>query len=335
MDNKRILLVSSIIALIIAGILVLYFIEQQIPMSPSDFGNSAGNLQNSGLVFEMDGKVYFANPYDGNCLYSMNLDESKPKRLTSMGVKYINGANGYLYFYMDSTKLSTKVKGLGNVSNQYGIYRCKINGGDQTCLLRDFCGEVNLCGEYLYYQNKMNGGSLEKIRVDKSHKSTVADEMISPVCYDNGIIYYSGVSDDHSIHALYTTSGDVSQDLLTGYYFFPVVRGNYIYYLNGESNYSLWRTNLYSGEQQLVTSDRIDCFTMDDNYIYYAFSNADAPSLRRCDLDGENRIILYDGVVNSLNLTSNYLYFKVYGNDEMMYHMPLDGSAPPSLFLVE
>ncbi len=331
----RTIIAASIIALIIVGFVAFYVHDQIVPMSENDIGNSAGNLHNNGFVFEMDGKVYFSNPYDSNCLYSMNLDESNPKCLTSMGVKYINGANGFLYYYMDSTQMKKNVHGLGTATNQYGLYRSRTNGNNQVCLLRDFCGEVQLCGEYLYYQVKSNGGTLDKIRVNKTHKSLVLNEMVSPVCYENGVIYYTGVNDDHNIHALYTQSGDSTTDLLAGNLFYPVAQGGYLYYLDGDSNYSLWRANLYSGAKELVTSDRIDCYTMDDNYIYYAFSNADNPSLKRCNLDGSNTVILYEGVVNSLNLTSKYLYFKVYGNDEMMYHMPLDGSSPASVFVIK
>ncbi len=324
--SKKMIIAFSIIAVIIATVMTLNYLDQRVPMDSADFGNSAGNLHNYGLFFEMNGKVYFSNPYDHDCLYSMNPDETNPKRITSMRAQYISGANGFLYFYMDSTKQSDKVKGLGSVSNQYGIYRCKANGKYLTCLLRDFCGEVQLCGEYLYYQGKLNGGTLNKIRVDKKNKTQVAAEAISPVCYDRGLIYYTGVKDDHSIHVMNTQSGDITSDVLSGYLFFPVINGNYIYYMNGETNYSLWRTNLLSGEKELIIPERLDNYTMDQNHIYYTYSNDANSQLKMCDLDGYNPVVLYNGVTNSLNVTSHYLYFKVYGNDDVVYHMPLDGT---------
>lgn len=329
--NIRIAIGFLITGLLVVLLLVVYFLDQRVPRDPSDIGNSAGNLHNGGLVFEMDGKVYFANPSDSDCLYSMNLDETNPKRITSMRTKYISGANGYLYFYMDSTKKAGKVTGLGAATNQFGIYRCKVNGRNQECLNRDFCGEMQLCGEYLYYQTKTDSGSLDKIRVDKKNKSKVLDEMVSPVCYSNGVIYYTGVSSDHSIHALDTKAGDRTYDVLPGHLFFPVVTGGYIYYLNGDSNYSLWRTSLSTGETEIITSERCDNFTMNNQHIYYTYSNGLLSQLKRCDLDGSNQYILFQGVTNSLNLTSKYLYFKVYGNDNVMYHIPLDGSQGASV----
>ena len=96
--TKRTAVTFAIITLIIAFVVAAHIREQHIPMFPSDQGNTASNLHNSGLVFEMDGKVFFSNPSDNNCLYSMDPNEANPKRLTSMGVKYINRANGFLYF---------------------------------------------------------------------------------------------------------------------------------------------------------------------------------------------------------------------------------------------
>lgn len=333
--NRKVALAFILAGSILVFALVFYFVSKQIPMSSANHGNTPGNMQNGGLFFEMDGKVYFANSSDSNCLYSMNPDETKPKRITSMGVKYISGAEGYLYFYMDSSQESSKVTGLGSVTNQYGIYRCKANGGDQTCLLRDFCGEVQLCGEYLYYQVKEDGGSLHKIKCNKTDKQQVSEEMISPVCYDDGTIYFTGVSGDHYIHTMRTRNADAIGTFLPGNLFSPVVQDGYLYYLNGEDNYSLWRINLLGGDPQLITSDRIDFYTVDRLHIYYAFSDPDAPALKMCDVNGNNNTVLFNGVVNSINVTSRNVYFKIYGDDKTTYHMPLDGSSPASPFVVE
>ncbi len=332
--NRRVVLVLSIVFLLIVAFTAFYIYDRRVPMDPANTGNTPGNLQNTGYFFEMGDKVFFANASDNYCLYSMNSDESKPKRLTSMGVKYINGAEGFLYFYMDSTRKSSNIKGFGNATNQYGVYRCKANGSAQTCLHRDFCGEVNLCGEYVYYQSQENGGILRKIRCDKKEQQEVVNEMISPVCYANKTIYYTGVSDDHAIHTMNTGAGDVTGAFLPGFLFFPVVQDGYIYYLDGDRDYTLWRSNLYSGETQQITSDRVDCFNVDRLNIYYSRSVSEQPGLVRCNLDGSNSALLYGGIVNSINLTSRYIYFKIYGDDSMFYHMPIDGSRPAMPFIV-
>ena len=334
--NRKAAIFFILMLVILSTTLTFYFISKRIPMDPQNTGNIPGNMQNQGLFFEMDGKVYFSNASDYGCLYSMNPDESKAKRITTMGAKYITGADGFLYFYMDSTKKSANVSGLGAATNQFGIYRCKADGSDQTCLIRDFCGEVQLCGEYLYYQLKTGDGSLHKIKCNKKDESTVADEPISPVCYDNGIIYYTGVRSDHAIHALFTQNGDTESTVIAGANFFPVVQDGYVYYLDGLDNYKICRSNLSSGEKEVIATDRVDCFTMDRNYIYYSCSDSASPSmgLHRCDINGGNNYLLYQGIVNSINITSRYIYFKEYGNDDLFLHMPIDLSRQAEAFVV-
>ena len=71
----RTILAFVIVTLVIAAVVTFTILDKRVPRDPSDHGNSAGNLHNGGLFFEMDGKVYFSNPYDSDCLYSMNPDE--------------------------------------------------------------------------------------------------------------------------------------------------------------------------------------------------------------------------------------------------------------------
>ena len=65
-------------------------------------GNTAGNLNNGGLFCESDGKVYFANAYDNNTLYSMNPNETEQTKLGVNSVASINAGGDYLYYYMES-----------------------------------------------------------------------------------------------------------------------------------------------------------------------------------------------------------------------------------------
>ena len=81
--TKRTAVTFAIITLIIAFVVAVHIKDQQIAMFPSDHGNLAGNLHNSGLVFEMDGKVYFSNSQEDNCLYSMNLENNKIRNVCS------------------------------------------------------------------------------------------------------------------------------------------------------------------------------------------------------------------------------------------------------------
>ena len=92
-----ILMIVGFLALILFA--VISILSKRVELPPSDaVGNTAGNLNNGGLFFEMDGVVYFANVSDSSCLYSMNADETNIKKLSTMHAQYINGYDKYLYF---------------------------------------------------------------------------------------------------------------------------------------------------------------------------------------------------------------------------------------------
>ena len=49
-------------------------------------------------INEKDGIVYFANPADNYCLYSMNPDGTNIKKLEDQSVSYINVDDHYIYY---------------------------------------------------------------------------------------------------------------------------------------------------------------------------------------------------------------------------------------------
>ena len=69
------ILIVSITGVIIIALFVIFFLTSKVTMN-EDYvsGNSAGNLNNGGFFCESNGRVYFANAYDNNTLYSMNAD---------------------------------------------------------------------------------------------------------------------------------------------------------------------------------------------------------------------------------------------------------------------
>ncbi len=329
--NQRYVLIISIVIIAALTFGVITIISRRIPAN-SDLttGNTAGNLYNEGLFFEMDGKVYFSNTTDSECLYVMNPDETDIKQITTMNVKYINGAGKYLYYYMDSSQISGEAgTGIGSVVKLYGLYRSKLNGSDQVCLDKDEVRTIQLYGNYLYYQVKeADRGTLKKIKINKTDMSVVnPDEMINPACNVDGVMYYNGTASELNLHTLNTLSGDTVATVMNGYFYNPIVKGTDVYYMDAGNNYKITKMNLLTYETTVLSEDRVDFYNMNDTYIYYSFSDADNPALKRMRLDGSDNTVIMQGITNCINLTSRYVYFKVYGVDNVYYHMPIEGGA--------
>jgi len=334
MGRLKTAVITVSITIIICILLVLYFYMNSVPMNDAlVVGNCAGNMNNGGYFLEMDGKIYFRNNYDNGCLYSMNADETNIKQLTSMNVKYISGYGDYLYYHMDSFNVSGETSGLGSATNQFGVYQSKTDGSNQKCLYRGFTGAQNLIGSYVYFQEKeANLGTLQKIRIDKTNLTSVSDEFIDPSCALDGKIYYTGILSDHNLHILNTTSADKTSTFVQGNIIYPIVSGNYVYYMDGDNNYRITRMDTSTGDVKVLSVARADCFNMNDKYIFYATSTESTPSLHVMTLDGSSDYAVLEGIYSNISVTTNYVYFSMYDDESRIWHMKVDGSESPELF---
>lgn len=319
------------VAAVVAIIFTLVIVTGKIPMNDSSVvGNTAGNLNNHGLFCESEGTVFFSNAYDNNALYCMNPDETEIKKLGSNSVSSINAGGKYIYYFMES---STNGRGLGFMSRTAGIYRSSRGGKNTICLDRTNAITMQLCGSYLYYEdyNNSRGTYLTKIKIDKSDKTTVADYIINPVSYINGIIYFNGTTDDHALYTL-NTNGDAINKIWDGNIWNPVYQDGYVYYMDVSGDYRLCRYSPSENAVEILTNDRIDYFNVYDYYIYYQKSSASEPALKRMYIDGSNAETVAGGVYENINITSQYVYFSQYDEDVPVYKTPTYGSVSVTTF---
>ncbi len=336
MRNRIFLIIFSVIVVTLSALILIYTLSKRVPMNDETVvGNNPGNLYNGGLFLEMGDTVYFSNPLENDCLYTMSPDETNLKELTSMGVRSIVGAGKHVYYYLDysKTNLSGDLKGLGRVSTFYGLYRCDYDGDNQTLLDRESISAVQLVGSNLYY--RVDTGSkagLNSIRIDKQNQKTITSELLDPSCALGGKIYYSGIDLDHDLHVMDTLSENSSSIILSGNIWQPIIQGDYVYYIDAAHHYRLCRTNLISKTTDVITNSRVDYYNMNEYNIFYATSEAGNQTLRVTRLDGSGNTVIAEGIYHALNLTSKYLYFKPFGVDNVMLHVPVDGSEMPSTF---
>lgn len=319
-------LIIPVILILVIGV-VLFFASwlKRIPSNPEGtLGNTAGNLINNGLFCESDGKVYFANPYDENTLYVMNPDETEVEKVSSMGVQSINAGGDFLYFYQKS---SSKGSGLGFLVKTVGMYRMRKDGSSATCLKRDPAGIISLVNNDLYYQHYTNktGTYLDKMAIDKSSEETLFESMISPASVVNNVIYYTNPDDYHYLYAYDTTTG-ISSLFWPHRVWNPIYHGDYIYFMDMETDYELHRYNPSTGEEEVLTTDRIDTYNVYDDMIYYQRSSQTDSALIRMRTDGSSQEVVARGVFQNINITSHYVYFNEYELPTPVYHQSTYGA---------
>lgn len=325
-------LILLAIAVILILIVIIYRIHSAFPYNEDDVnGNLSGNLYNGGYFCESNGTIFFSNPDDGYSLYSMTVNGKNLTKLSSDYACFINADDHYVYYTQNTAEGSAQSSLFRWNTNS--LCRISREGGDTVLLDTDPCIYAALSGNYIYYlhYSKDAGTTLYKINIDGSGKEEVLKAPYM-MCDANGrYFYYHGVENDHNLYR-FDTSTDTSAPIFVGNTYQPILSGDGIYFIDCDNNYSLAKVDLSTGEKTTIIPDRIDRYTVNDNAIYYQKNDAEYPELRKASLDGTSIETLASGNYTDLNLTSNYLYFKRFKDDSVVYRIALNGDGKMEAF---
>lgn len=314
------LIVVVVILIILGAGITVSLLNSRVKMNPSGtIGNTAGNLNNSGIFCEYDGKVYFSNSFDGGALYSMSPDENDFKKLNNSIARNILAGGEYLYYFQMGVSGDSA---FGTVQVPRSFIRCDLDGENIASLTRDTVVTGQLVNNYLYLLVAGDPNpSFYKMKIDKSEQKVLADYIVNPACAVGDYIYYNGTQNDHFLYSL-NTANDVSSEIFSGNIWFPVVDGDYVYYLDLDNNYRICRYSMSQNVIEVLTQDRVDYFNEGHGYIYYQTSGND-PKLVCMMSDGSGKTVIADGVYNNINMTSFYVYYQEYGDETTLYHSRL------------
>lgn len=327
--HTRLIIIAILVILLTgAGTFVSRTSYKTIP--DGTIGNTAGNLYNKGLFCEYDGKVYFSNAYDNGALYQMNPDCTDLKRLTASSAEFINAGGSYLFYYMQS---GTGGTGLGYVRAMSGVFRCNLKGKNSVCLNNDMATMMLLTNNTLYYQHydNTNFSSFNKLAADKSSEEVLSDDIIEAASCDNGLIYYSGNTNDHYLYSLNPANDSVGV-VWQGDLCYPTVIGDYVYYMDIQNDYRLCRYSLSQEQIEVLTNDRVDFYNIYGDVIFYQRSSETDPALIRISIDGSNPEVVSEGIYNRINTTSVYTYFYPYNSDDVVYRTSTTGAVQVTSF---
>ena len=329
MKKKSTPIIAFIMILFIAGGLsILSYFSERIPANPDGtIGNTAGNLNNGGLFCEQNGRVYFANPKDKNCLYSMNADETDVKKIYDGNVCNILAGGEYLYYFMREP-IGTS---LDKLRVSHAFYRSRLDGKKVKTMTNDVVVHAQLVNDSLYLMTTAgNTPSFYRISTNRSDKTELADYLVNPSCARDGMIYYNGTKTNHYLYS-HNTANDSSSILWRGNIWYPVLEGNYFYYLDVENNYRLCRYDYTNDVIEVLTHDRVDCFNIGSGYIYYQSNSSSEPALKRMNLDGSGVTVIAEGNYTAIHITSQYVYFKDMLEENIWYHSPIGSDSYSSM----
>lgn len=332
-NNTIAYIVVGLVFILIITLAIVFNRKVKIPENPAETtGNSAGNLNNNGFFCESDGVIYFANSLDGYTLYSMDPVSLEARKVSDVPVSYINAAGDYLYFYYND---NGDAKFMGLAGNMRGIYRVPKDGSDTpTSLDRTTSGIVSLLGNKLYYQHydKETAMTLYSCGLDGSDKGMLLDKAINPSCSLHTSIYYSDRENKNYLSVLNPLNAS-TQVFLDARAYNPVISGDYIFYMDVDDDYKLYRYNMFDGTVNKITNERIDLFNVYESYVFYQTNSSSRPRLVRMMIDGSNPEIIAEGNYTDVNCTSTYTFFREYDDESSFYMTPTMGMVYVTSFI--
>ena len=320
------ILAGIIAASAITVIAVSFFLKGHISLSndESTTGNTSCNLLNGGLFCESEDKIYFANPYDQNKLYSMDKDLTNVKLLYDDRVSYLNAAGNYIFYTRRNDQLKNDGDALLSLSTT-GLFRLNIKNKNSGKLYDDPTQVVCLHGNYVYYQHydQKKGLELYSTKIDGSEEKKLLSEAAAPYAITNEDIYYTGLNSDHYIHSLNIKGGspktiyDGNCTSLTKY-------NDYLYYMDMDNDYVLCRIGLDGGSPETLINVRIATYNIssDGETIYYQVDDTKHNGLYKLDTSSGKSTLITSGNYNYLTLTSKYLFFESFdGSTAYVYDL--------------
>ncbi len=334
---RTVIMLVFFLALIAMVIFLVTFIKlhgriEENP--PGTLGNTGGNINNGGLFCQDGNTVYFSNPLDHGYIYSMDLDGSNQKLVMNVPAKYINSAGKYIYYNQvdgDSDMV------YGFTAEVHGIYaykkgsRNKTRGYDRTV-----AGQTILIGNYIYYQHydNDNGMTLYRTSLNGDEKGEVLKAIVNPCCVINGNIFYPD-QDNYFLLNVFDTTSLTSSLFLNERMYNPVYADGYIYYIGIGDDYPLMRLSISDKSTERLTDDRVDCFNILGDVIFYQRNSKEEPALIRMMRDGSAKTVIADGNYANINMTSLYTYFTPVNSDETIYRVSTAGSPRVESFVPE
>ena len=293
-------------------------------------GNTAGNLYNGGAFCEINGTVFFSNPSDAGKLYSMDSSGGNLKKLADDIPTYINADENYVYYVRNNPGDNLDFSYVAFYRN--ALVRIDHDGKNIVILDTEPSMYATLLGNYIYYlhYNEDDGSMLYKVRIDGSEQRKVSDRAMFTCNADGQYFYYNGMDSDGNIHR-FDTVADTTVTVYEGNCFQPIVDGDDVYYIDGNTDYSIIHTNLKFNNPTYVTRDSVDAYNVYGSYIYYQRFDEDGSAFCVIKNDGTEFQIIREGDFCDIHVTSYYVFFREYHSGEF-YYCPRSNPSEVELF---
>jgi hypothetical protein len=274
-------------------LLIGLFSYEQTNSQNIKLGNSSGNILNDGLIVSDSERIYYVSLDSTYGLYSMKLDGTDIKLLSSDYTEYINVLNGWLYYRKGSSDSKPKIGGL---------YKMRIDGTQEQRLTRGTPFYINVVDDWIYFVDN-SAGNIWKIKTDGSNIQRLYSGHYECLTTDGKSLYFGWYRD--SVFKA-TFDGQHISKILTGNIEHPFIAGDWLYYKT--DYYKICRINKETLGIETLVADKnlgVDYIILKNEDLYFG----DVFGIKKYNLQEKTLQNMYDVRVIELGLAADYIYF--------------------------
>ena len=287
-------------------------------------GNTAGNINNNGLVTIQDGWIYFLGVYrvreDGQTGFTVINDDSEG----AQGM-YLNVVGDWLYYMSQDSGYIYKVRTNKDFENPDSGWERPIK------LNSDKSENIIVCNSHIYYINKNDGGKIYKMRTDGTGQQKLNDVQSGFMNVVGDWIYFSNLDESTKnaagcICKMRTDGSNLEKIGEEAACHLNVVNG-WIYYGNASKGHTFWKMRIDGKENlQIKAFEQGSGWNIAGEWVYYHSTGKGGKQrlYKRRLADGSGEKSLCDAVATNINVVGNWVYY-------------MDGSnlpAPGNIFKV-
>ena len=274
----------------------------------NDFGNSFGNIMNTGSFADNKDNIYYKEVNDKNNLYYIDKKTNEISKLLDYNVSYMNISDDYIYY--SGSRIS----------------RIKTNGTDFKVLSNNSASEMIVEKDWIYYSNESDSGKLYKIRTDGTSNVKISNDNGLFMNIVDDYIYYTNFSDNKSIYKIKKDgtgrtklNGDSSE-------YINVING-WIYYSNASDGFKIYKVNINGTGRTKVTDTS-------GTYLNYSNGKLVFVNTKTHDLnyiDSSNQVKTIELAIKDIK---NPIFISVIGDDVYFTNRDVEYNSGDTLFKV-
>ena len=192
-------------------------------------------------------------------------------------------------------------------------------------------GYATIQGDWIYYQNSING--LYAVKIDGSGKQKIINDIPLFINVIDNTIYYSNLNDGSKLYSV-RTDGSSNQKLsdfnvdFGVFYYYYYVDGDIIYYQNMNDDLKLYTMRTDGSNKKLHNNDSMG-FDIVGNQIYY---NNWRDGLYKMNIDGSGKQKLSDDDACYIHVIGDRIYYRIASGSCELYTIKTDGSDRQKIY---